>query len=286
MVLDYAEELRMIKLKRSYNKVFKIFIVIYFFSFPGFSAAGEISNQYIQKSRLDPEVLLGTWDFSYNIGETIYSSKVDLTEIVYSDEYGFSIAKGLFYQDESDEGEWVACSNYQMDHPLYIRTFSTDFSCIVELSASPFRLTFIFNMTANNITKGLFSFGDTNDEVGENIVHNNFPFMGSSAERVGSPANGDSLEAFYYIIQDELDIPVVHYRGSGYRVILKNEGDFRFSIKYALPTSLAIEGEQTVYNESSHELIIPRVNYDGSRYRIELEKKGDLFTVKDVQTIN
>jgi len=245
------------------------------------------SHKREQKSKQDLDVLLGTWGFSYSIGEMAYNSRVELTKIIYSDEYGFSMAMGKFYQDKKSEvAEDFGCTNHLMDHELNIRAFNVDFTCNVELPVSPYKLTFIFNMTGNNLSKGLFSYGDTNDEVGENLVHNNFPFMGSSAESNGSTVNGDTLEAFYYIIQDELDIPVVNYQGSNYRVILKNEGDFIFSIKYVLPTALTIEGDQPVYNESNHELTIPVVNFDGSKYRIVLENKGDfIFSIKEVQSL-
>jgi len=297
----------MIKLQGSYNKIITIFIVISFFSFPSFSWAGETSNVQLedavaislqenseisdenpffshkreQKSRQDLEVLLGAWDFSYSIGETSYTSKVEFSKVVFVGKN--EMVTGLIFRDESGVGEQIGC--IEQDVPLINRTLNTNYQCGTDGSVLPL-LTFAFKVIDNNITNGIFSSGETIDEAGNNLAISSSPFMVFSKDRTNSSVNGNRLEAFYFLIEDELDIPVVNYQGFNYRVILKNEGDFIFSIKHVLPTSLIIEGDQPVYNESNNELIIPVVKYDDSKYRIKLENKGNfLFSIRDAQSL-
>jgi hypothetical protein len=303
----------MIKLQSSYNKIIKIFLVMSFFSFSHFGLAGELPNIQLgeavaialqetskisddnplfslkreQKSGEGLEVLLGTWDFSYSIGVTSHTSKVELTKIVVFDENEAilgenKMASGQIYRDERRIEERIGC--VKIDNPLLDRATNTNYSCSTDRSVRPL-LMFGFRVTGNNITNGIFSYGENVDEVGTNFAKNSSPFLAIPKDRTNSSVKADRLEAFYFLIEDELDIPVVNYQGSKYRVILKNEGNFIFSIKHVLPTLLAIEGDQAVYNESNHELIIPVVKHDYSKYRIVLEDKGNfLFSIKEIQS--
>jgi hypothetical protein len=303
----------MIKLQSSYNKIIKIFLVMSFFSFSHFGLAGEIPNIQLgeavaialqetskisddnplfsrkqeQKSGEGLDVLLGTWDFSYSIGGMPHTSIVELTKIVVFDENEAALgenkmAYGQIYRDERRIEEKIGC--VKIDNTQFDRATNTNYSCSTDRSVRPL-LIFGFRVTGNNITNGIFSYGENVDEIGTNLVKNSFPFMAIPKDRTNSSVNGDRLEAFYFLIEEKLDIPVVNYQGSNYRVILKNEGDFIFSIKHVLPTLLTIEGDQAVYNESNHELIIPIVKYDYSKYRIVLEDKGNfLFSIKEIQS--
>lgn len=279
-----------------------------FFSFSRFGLAGEIPNIQLeeavaialqetsplfsdkreQKSGEGLDVLLGTWDFSYTIGVTSHTSKVELTKIVVFDENEAilgenKMAYGQIYRDERRIEEKIGCVKF--DNPLFNSATNTNFSCSTDRSVHPL-LMFGFRVTGNNITNGIFSYGENADEIADNFVKNSSPFMAIHKDRANSSVNADRVEAFYSLIEDKLDIPVVNYQGSKYRVILKNEGDFIFSIKYVLPTLLTIEGDQAIYNESNHELIIPVVKHDYSKYRIVLEDKGNfLFSIKEIQSL-
>ena len=91
-----------------------------------------------------------------------------------------------------------------------------------------------FRISGDTVTNGFYGGGETIESLAISSNSKNHSITGSRGSEPPSTGNGEN-EANFNESSNELVIPVVNYRGSKYRVILQNNGDFLFSIKDAQP---------------------------------------------------
>lgn len=157
-----------------------------------------------------------------------HTSKMELTKFVNNN--GEELVTGLFYRGMEEEGKFIACM--KMDDLVETNTHK-DYMCMTIDENSPFNPSFpifhiVFKISDDKITSGTFAIGEDIIETGFIIASNNSPFTGF---REGSTVS----EPSYDEIKKELNIPVINYQGSKYRVILENKGDFIFTLKNVHP---------------------------------------------------
>jgi hypothetical protein len=233
----------------------------------------------IPKSKQGSAAIMGTWLLSYTYNSP-HTDKFVLDETSESESGNF-FAVGKYYPDQIGNGEVVVCLDYS----------STSYSCLTGNNNSEM-VAFDISIKGNSITSGYIGIGSTTDIAFEIKDSFQYSVTGSreSKQIIGPLPTGSKSEAIYNETNRELDIPVVDYNRSKFRVILQNQGNFVFSVKAATPLE-APSGQQTPpelgtearYDETSKEFDIPAVDYKGSKYRVKLQNQGNfMFTVKEV----
>jgi hypothetical protein len=234
-----------------------------------------IGNKPIPKGKPELEKILGTWILSYTIEGTTFTDRLELDGVLRADDGSF-FAHGNLFLNNTGEGLIFVCSDIfaELSAPL-----ESDFICNGETQNFG---AYTFRVSGDNITSGYYGFGNTREEL---VIILNTKIISLSGHRENT--NENSSDSYYDEVAGELVIPIVNYQASNYRVILKNMGDFIFSIKEAQPTSIEVNGSVAVYDEINNELIIPVVSYQGSKYRVVLENTGDfIFSIKQAQPAN
>jgi hypothetical protein len=186
-----------------------------------------IDNQRMTKGKAELEKILGSWMFSYTVGGVSRTDRLELEELYEKNDGDIGISGTLFLNNEG-EGQLMICDEIAED---LVSFFDADFNCFSGTEET-FLYTYDFRISGDVVTNGYFGEGATIEDVVASSTSKNHNLTGS---RGGGQTTSTGNEANFNEGSNELIIPVVNYRGSKFRVILQNNGDFLFSVKEAKP---------------------------------------------------
>ena len=182
--------------------------------------------QLMAKGKPELEKIFGTWFFSYTFDGVKHTDKLVINDF-FEFEDGEIRATGTLFLNNEGDGQVMVCSELSSDSATF---FGSDYDCSAG-SKDTFFHDYVFRISGDSVTNGFYGEGKTTMDVSRSSTSKNHSITGSR----GSEPPPETSEANFNENSNELVIPVVNYRGSKYRVILQNNGDFLFSIKDAQP---------------------------------------------------
>ncbi len=185
--------------------------------------------QLMAKGKPELEKIFGTWFFSYTFDGVKHTDKLVIDDFFQPDD-GDVVASGKLFLNNEGDGGVMICSELP---PELVSFYGSDYDCLSGSDDTSYH-TYNFRISGDTVTNGFYGEGDTIEDMSMSINSKNHSITGSRGSEPPSTENGEN-EANFNENSNELIIPVVNYRGSKYRVILQNNGDFLFSIKDAQP---------------------------------------------------
>lgn len=175
---------------------------------------GEPLSTRLPKSRDHINAIMGTWIVSYSIGSSSYTDKFILDD-TYTGSNGTITGKGLHYSNQNGVGNMILCSYSP------IESINIDYLCVTKDS---FLQGFAFSFSNNTLTTGFYAIGATTDDIVLDIALKRHPLTGYRvlSQNLSEPIFDDT--------NNQLIIPSVKYHSDNYRVILKKQDDWTFSL--------------------------------------------------------
>ncbi len=185
--------------------------------------------QLMAKGKPELEKIFGTWFFSYTFDGVKHTDKLVIDDF-FESESGTISATGTLFLNKEGDGQLMLCRELSSDSASFL---GSDYECLSG-SDDTFYHDYVFKISGDTVTNGFYGEGATTAEVVMSSNSKNHSITGSRGSEPPPETSGNN-EANFNENSNELVIPVVNYRGSKYRVILQNNGDFLFSIKDAQP---------------------------------------------------